>query len=447
MRLFLITGLILFMALPVHAKVLDVQEVTSAGGIKAWLVEDHSIPVLAIEAGWHGAGSAQDPANKQGLSRMLSNTLDEGAGDISSTAFQKELRDLSISLSFGSSRDAFTGSVKTLSKNRARALELLKLAITEPRFEADAVRRMAEANQARIRGSLSDPEWMAARILNDRVYEGHPYAFNSGGTLSSLAGISSQDLRGFHKKFIGKNNLAVAVAGDISAAELSVILDDVFGGLPEVTIEPPKDITIQNSGTIFVYEQDIPQSVIEILQPGIDSDDPRFEAAGVMNFILGSSGFGSRLTEEIREKRGLTYGIYSYFMNMDHAHGLAVSTSTKTENTSEMLRVIKAEFQNMMDTPVSEKELQDAKDYLIGSVPLSLTSTDKIAGLMLSLQLDGRASDYLDRREAQILATTPVDIQSLAKDILAPDAFTTIIVGKPSGLGDIEMIKTLPNVE
>jgi len=209
----------------------------------------------------------------------------------------------------------------------------------------------------------------------------------------------------------------------------------------------PTDTPLQNAGKTYVYEQDIPQSVIEIMQPGIAQDDPRYEAARVMNFILGSSGFGSRLTEEIREKRGLTYGIYSYFVNMDHANGLEISTSTKTETTAEMLSLIKAEFEKFKAAPVSDKELQDAKDYLIGSVPLSLTSTDAIAELMLSLQLDGRKSDYLDTREAQILATTPADIQAIAKDLLASESFTTIIVGKPSDLGDIETIKTLPNVE
>ena len=202
--------LILFIAFPAHArdKVLDIEQVTSPGGIKAWLVEDHSVPVIAMQFGFRGVGGALDPVDKQGLSRMLSNTLDEGAGELDSQTFQKELRDLSIGLSFGSDRDDFSGSLKTLSQNKKRAFELTALALTKPRFDEEPVKRMREANQSRIRSSLTDPDWMTARIMNDRAFEGHVYSQNSGGSLSSLEKISPEDLRAFHKNNIGKITLS-----------------------------------------------------------------------------------------------------------------------------------------------------------------------------------------------------------------------------------------------
>lgn len=430
-------------------RLLDIQEVVSDSGIKAWLVEDSSIPVLAMQFSFKGAGAVNETPQKQGLARMLSNTLDEGAGDIDSQSFQKELQDLSISLSFSASRDNFGGNVKTLSKNRARAFELLALALTKPRFDPEPVERMKIANQSRIRSSLSRPDWIAARLLNDIAFAGHPYALNSGGTLSSLDAITPDDLRAFHKAYIGKNNLVVSVAGDIDAETLKVKLDDIFGDLPDVTIPDAPPLTLQNQNTVTVFEKDIPQTIVQMSKPGIDRHDPDYQAAQVMNFVLGSSGFGSRLTEEIREKRGLTYGVYSSFYNLDELAVMNVSTSTKNENVPQMIDSIKAEFNKMHETGITQDELDDAKAYLIGSLPLSLTSTDKIAGLMLSLLENDDPINYLDIREKAIENMTLEDITRVSKRLLSSDEFVTVLVGKPpeGDLGDITRVETLPNAE
>lgn len=434
------------------SSVLNIQKVVSEKGITAWLVQDSSVPVISFDFAFKGAGSANDPADKQGLARLLSNTMDEGAGELDSQTFQKELQDLSISLSFNSSRDHFGGSVKTLTKNSERAFELLEMAVMKPRFDPDPVQRMRAANQSRIRSSLSDPQWMAARVLNDVAFEGHVYAQNSGGTLSTLDAIKPDDLRQFHRSHLGKNNLVVAVAGDIETDRLKVILDNVFAGLPDVDIPVQDTLPLKNKGQIAVYEQDIPQTVIEIMQPGIARDDPDYFKAQVMNFVLGSSGFGSRLTEEIREKRGLTYGIYSSFYNLDYISAMSVSTSTKNENVPEMLATIQNELTRMKDEGITQKELDDAKSYLIGSLPLSLTSTDKISRLMLSLMQDDLPIDYLDIREKAIRNMTLDNISDIAKRLLSPSEFVTVLVGKPpqetlEWLGDITVIETLPNVE
>lgn len=434
-----------------RATLLDIQEVKSPGGITAWLVEDHSVPVIAFEYAFGGAGSAQDPQDKQGLARMVSNTMDEGAGELDAQAFQKELRDQVITLNFSANRDHFYGSLKTLTKNKDRAFELLTLALTRPRFDAEAVDRMRAANESRIRSSLSDPEWMAARIQNDVAFAGHPYAMNSGGTLSTLPTITAKDLAQFHKSMLGKNNLTLAVAGDITAEELAGRLDEIYGNLPEVEIPEIPGFVLQNQGNIFLHKQDTPQTIIEILQPGIKRKDPEYHTAQVMNFVLGSSGFGSRLMEEIREKRGLTYGIYTALQTMERMETLSVSTSTANANVGEMLNLVRSEFVRMQKKPVTDKEIEDAKSYLTGSLPLSLTSTDKIAGLMLSLRLDGLPMDYLDIREREIHAITADGVEALAKKLLAPESFVTILVGRPEGLPSeamdrLKVIDTLPNV-
>jgi zinc protease len=441
---------VMFVATPAFAKdkILDIQEVTSPGGIKAWLVEDHSVPVIAMEFGFRGAGAQNDPVDKQGLAQMLSNTLDEGAGPLDSQAFQKELRDLSIGLGFSSGRDNFAGSLKTLTANKQRAFELTALALTQPRFDEEPVGRMRDANKSRVRSSLTDPDWLNARVLNDKAFEGHVYAQNSGGTLTTLDNIKPGDLRAFHKASIGKNNLMVAVAGDMTKEELATTLDKVFGGLP--TITPPTEappVELKNTGKIFVHKKDIPQTVVEMMQPGIDRHDPDYQIAQIMNFVLGSSGFGSRLTKEIREDRGLTYGIYSYFIDLKHFNGLQVSTSTENKNVAEVIQLTQAEWDKMKAQPISETELKDAKAYLIGSLPLGLTSTDDIAGLLLSLQIDDMPIDYLDQREEKIRNATAADVQRVAKELLDTTKIITVLTGNPEGLQNSVLVEKIPNVE
>ncbi len=442
--------LLVFASGSAHAaeKILDIQEVTSPGGIKAWLVEDHSVPVIAMSFGFNGAGSSRDPAEKQGLARLLSNTMDEGAGDMTSQEFQQALRDLVISLGFSTDRDHFTGGLKTLAANKKRAFELLALALTKPRFDEDPVNRMRAANQSRVRSSMTEPDWIASRLMNDRGFAGHPYAQNSGGTLNGLAAITPADLRAYHARYLGRNNLEVAVAGDMTKEELAVILDSVFGNLPK--IDPLPEIppaSLQGKGTTTLFKKDIPQTVIEITQPGISRKDPDYQGAQVMNFILGGGGFGSRLTEEIREKRGLTYGIYSSLVYMSLFDGLSVATSTENKNAGEVLSLIRTEWDRMKNTAATEKELQDAKTYLVGSLPLSLSSTGAIAGLALSLQLDDLSIDYLERRNEQINATTIEDVQRIAKKILDSASMNTILVGSPAGVENPAIAETLPNVE
>ncbi|MGH1397913.1 MAG: M16 family metallopeptidase [Alphaproteobacteria bacterium] len=440
----------ILLALPARAAeepLLDIQRVVSESGIEAWLVEDHSVPVIAVKFSFLGAGAKQNDAAAQGLAQLMSNTMDEGAGDLDDQAFQKALADHSISLSFSSGRDHFGGAVKTLSKYQDEAFDLLHIALAQPRFDADAVERMRKANQSRIRSSLSDPKWIAARFLNDVAYAGHAYALNSGGTLTSLATITPEDLRDYHDAMIGRNNLRVAVAGDITAEAVKGVLDRVFSGLPKVSIAASEDLDLQNQGEVVLYEKDIPQTIISILQPGISRHNNDYHAAKVMNFILGSSGFGSRLTEEIREKRGLTYGIYSGIFGMAHFDGLSVSTSTKNESVAEMLGLIKAEFEAMREDGITTEELADAKAYLLGSLPLSLTSTDKIAGLMLSLLVDDLPIDYLDNRAEAIRSMSVEDVNAVAEKLLTPEKFLTVLVGQPDGVEPSQIRSEIPNVE
>ncbi|MCM2344638.1 MAG: insulinase family protein [Alphaproteobacteria bacterium] len=427
---------------------LAIQEVKSPGGITAWLVEDHTLPIISLTFSFKEAGSARDPRDRQGLARMVSNTLDEGAGNLDSQAFQKALSDHSISLSFSANRDDLVGSLKTLTRHQDKAFDLLHLALTQPRFDQEAIDRMRAANISRIRSSMTEPEWIAARFLNDLSYGDHPYALNSGGTITSLTAISRDDLAGFVSNNLSRNRLLIGATGNITPEKLALVLDQVFSALPATSAtQTLKDTSIDHLGQTYLYAKDIPQSIIQMVQPGLDIKDPDYYAAYVMNYILGASGFGSRLTEEIREKRGLTYGIYSSIFDMDHTNGFSVGLSTENKNVAEALRLIRTEIKKMQDHPVSAQELNEAQSYIVGALPLSFSSTAAISSHVLGLQQDEWPMDYYDHFPARIRAVTAADIQRVARRLLTPDRMLTVIVGQPEGVETQPLPTTLPNVE
>lgn len=444
-KIFLV--ILLVLASPVHAAVLDIKEVKSKSGIKAWLVEDHTIPVIAMDFAFRGSGSINDPQDLQGLSRLLSNTLDEGAGDLSSQEFQRQLTDYSIDLSFNSSRDNFGGGVKTLSKNKDKAFELLSLALTKPRFEQEAVDRMVAANMSRIRDDMTDPNWMAARLANSVLFHGHPYAMNSGGTLSSLPKITPDTLRAKLQSQMTRDRLIVSVAGDISEAELSTLLDQVFAALPATATSTKIPQVEFPSQTSVLLKQPIPQTIVQMNLPGISIHDPDYFSAQILNYILGQAGFGSRLMDVVREQNGLTYGIYSNLDTMDHASLLSISTSTRNETVKQLLDLTKAEIEKIKAEPVTEKEIKLAQAYLIGSVPLALTSTDAIAGTMLGFQRYNLPRNYLDIREAGLGKVTPQSISRVAKRLLDTSKLTTILVGQPENMQPDKTVTELENVK
>jgi zinc protease len=306
---------------------------------------------------------------------------------------------------------------------------------------------MRTANIARIRSSLSEPEWMVARLINDRGFEGHAYAKNSGGTLSGLNAITPDDLRAFKNAYLTQDRLLIAVAGDITEAQLSPAIDRIFGALPKTAAQDPlPDMTMKNAGDTYLFEADIPQTKIEAMLPALDHRDPDYYALEVMNHIFGGAGFGSRLMEEAREKRGLTYGIYSSLQNMEHADVLTVSVATGNESAGEMVGIIQGEMKKMAETPPSAQELADAKAYITGSMPLSLSSTDAIASIALGLRIRGLPVDYYDHYASRIEAVTQEDVRRLAAKLLDPEKMVVALVGQPKNIDNATIVKELPNV-
>lgn len=417
--------------LPVSAQAFDIQQVTSPQGIEAWLIETHHVPVISISFAFAG-GSAHDPAGKEGLAHLVSYLLDEGAGDLDSAAFQSRLNDLAIDLTFDDAVDHFYGEMKTVTANADAAFDLLRLALTEPRFDADPVERMRSAVRSEIARRTGDPDWIARRVFFETAYPDHQYGRPSRGTVASVDGLTVDDLRGFVADRFARDTLLVGVTGDITPEELGIRLDEVFGALPETGHVPTLAAVEPATGdTLIRVDRPGPQSVMLVAQPGIDRDDPDYFAARVMNQVLGASGLNSRLGGEIREARGLTYGISSYFVNFQSSDLLMVGSSLSNDNVSEALEVLQAEWRRMAEDGVTTEELEDARTFLTGSFALSFTSTDRIANQLLAMQIYDLGIDYLDTRNDQIDSVTIEDVQRVAADLLDTGALTTVVVGMP----------------
>jgi len=407
-----------------------VQQVVSPGGIKAYLISEPGIPFMSLGMRFKG-GAIGDPEGKEGLASLLSSVLDEGAGDLDSQAFRTELEDLAIRLSFDAGRDSFTGQLKTLTVNRDRAFELLRLALNEPRFDDEPVDRIRSQIQASLRRRSQDPDYLASRNWFATAFEDHIYARPVQGTAESVEAITEDDLRNFLSQRLAQDNLLIGVAGDITAEELGPLLDHAFGGLPKESVKLSPTMTAPTNTGTTVIRQDVPQSKVLFGQKGLERKDPDFYAAYVTNHILGGGGFTSRLTNQIREERGLAYSVYSYLYPTEFAPIWLGGLGTNNASVAEALDVVQEELHRMIDGDIGQKELDDAKTYLTGSFPLRLTSNDRIASLLVSMQSDDLGPNYLEDRNSFIEAVTLEDIKRVAARLYDPESLLTVVVGDP----------------
>lgn len=410
-----------------------VEHVISQGGIEAYLISESSIPFLSLSLRVRG-GSALDPPGKEGLAYMVSGLLDEGAGELDSQAFRTELEDRAISLSFDAGRDEFTGRLKTLTEHRERAFELLRLALTEPRFDPEPVDRIRNQVQAGLRRQAEDPDYIAGLTWFETAFPGHPYGRPVRGTVDSIGTITTEDLRGFVAERLAKDQLIIGVAGDVTAAELGPLLDQAFGDLPATSA--PIDLapaTVAGGGTVVV-RRNVPQSQVLFGETGMARDDPDFYAAYVTNHILGGGGFTSRLTDEVREKRGLAYSVYSYLYPTDLVPLWMGGVGTANGAVGQSIQVIREQIARMAAGDVTQAELDDAKTYLTGSFPLRLTSNDGIANMLVGMQVYDLGIDYLDRRNDYVEAVTLDDVRRVAARLYHPDQLLVVVVGDPDGV-------------
>lgn len=428
-RVLLVFATLLLALVPLSkAWAVDIQTVTTEKGIKALLVEDYTVPLIAISFAFKG-GSAQDMPGKEGTAQLLTNMLDEGAGEIESQAFQEALDDAGVNYAFNVSSDEFSGSIKTLTETAEDSFELLRLMLNEPRFDAEPLERMKAARANRLRAQETNPQAIASKAFREALFDGHPYARPSDGTLETLEAITSADLDAYRKRVFARDNLVLGVVGAIDAERLKTVLDKIFGDLPEkADLLPVEDIEIEAGKRVHI-DFTTPQTNIRLALPGIKRDDPDFYTGYLVNYILGGGAFSSRLYEEVREKRGLAYGVYSYLGTYDRAGIVGAGTATSAAKTQEALDVILAEIDRMAKEGPSQEELDKAKAFITGTYAISnLDTSDKISGVLVAIQTADLGIDYIDRRKDYIAAVTIDDAKRVARRLLSGEP-TIITVG------------------
>lgn len=402
---------------PAHAE-MNIQEVKSQSGVTAWLVEDYSVPIVSIRFSFEG-GTTQDPKGKDGVTGLMTGLLDEGAGKLDSEDFQSRLDDSGAEMQFSAGRDTISGSMRLLADQKAGAFDLLRMAINEPRFDKAPLDRVRGQAISGIVASARDPEVAAQNKWATALYGDHPYARLSDGTEQTLATISADDLRAVHKAIFAREKLKVAVVGAIDAQTLKADLDKLFGSLPaKPSLTPIPDVQAKLGQEITV-DYPLPQTSIVFAYPGVSREDPGFFGAVLMNHILGGGTFSSRLFDEVREKRGLTYGITSSLVNDAHSNELTISTSTRVDKATETLGVIRDVVSKMTKDGPTDKELADAKKYLVGAYAINnLDSSGAIAATLMELQRQNLGIDYMQRRAALINAVTLDDTKVAARKLL-----------------------------
>jgi zinc protease len=404
-----------------------------AGPFTAWLAEDRSVPVVSLAFAWDG-GSALDPAGEEGRAALLAALLAEGAGPLDAEAFADALRDSAIQLSFTAQRDEFGGSLRCPSESLPEAVRLLSLALSAPRFDRSAVERVRARAIAAERRSLETPRGVAGRAFWQAWFPAHPAGRPSGGTPESLAGLDIPALRAAQAAQLRQGGLAVAAAGDVSAEDLAALLPALFGALPAGAPPPlPPLPTPARFGTQVVPFPG-PQSHILFGQPGLPVQHPEWEAAQLLLRILGGGGFSSRLMEEIRVRRGLTYGIGAG-LSVLKGEGLIIgAVATENARAAETLAVLRGEWRRMAEAGPTAAETEEAIAYLTGSLPLQLADTRAIAGTLLALQRFGRPIDWLEGREERLRALSADRLAALARRLLDAEALSAVVAGQPAGL-------------
>lgn len=425
-------ALALALALPLRAQVVPV-EVVSPGGIRAWLVQEPSIPFLALELRFRG-GTSLDPPGRRGAVNLMTGLLEEGAGALDAKGFAEAREALAASYRFDVDADALSVSARFLTENRDAAVALLRSALTEPRFDPDAIERVRGQVLANIRAESQRPNTIARDRLFALAFGDHPYGSSGDGTAESVAALTREDLVAAHAAALARDRVHVAAVGDIGPEALGTLLDDLLGGLPATGAPMPGPATVALKPGITVVPFAGPQSTILFGHAGIAFDDPDFLTAFVLNEAVGGGRFGTRLMAELRERRGLTYGVGTGLAARDHGALILGSLSVANARAAEAIALIRAEWARAAAEGLSAAELEAIKTYLTGAYALRFDGNAQIARVLVSMQMQGMPIDYAATRNDKVRAVTAEDVARVAARLYDPAALHFVVVGAPEGV-------------
>jgi zinc protease len=426
---------ICLLTLPVKASMVPQRSVLG-NGIILLTSEQRALPMVSIEL-LIDAGSRHDGPKQEGLANLTARLLTYGTQRRTALQISETLDFIGAGLSAGCGEDLATVSMTVLKKDLGTGLELLAEVLTLSTFPQEEIDRQKQSIIASIKAREESPGDIAQRRLAAALYPQSPYGRPVEGNEASVNGLEQQSLRAFYERYYRPNRTILSVVGDISHQEIARALDEAFRSWPKgepatAPVAPSK----VGSGETLRVNKDLTQANIILGHEGVGRENPDYYAIQVMNYILGGGGFSSRTLDSIRNERGLAYSVYSYF-SAEKGHGtFELVMQTKNETALEAIRIAKAEIRRMREELVTEEELSDAKDYLIGSFPLRFDTNRKVANFLAQVEYFQLGLDYPDRYADFIKKVTREDVQHVAQKYLKPETLITVIVANQKKIGD-----------
>lgn len=412
------------------------KRVVLKNGITLLFVETKALPIINISVAIK-AGAIYDPPGKGGVANLTAAMLDEGTKSRTSMQIAEEIDFIGGRLSASGGEDFSSASLVVLKKDLATGMGLLTDILLNPVFPEEELERKKKETIAAIISEKDDPGAVASRAFYKAVFKEHPYGIPVEGDEESVSSITRDDIIRFFQQYYKPNNTIIAVTGDIKYKEAVSLIESSFKRwekskliLPAI----PSVIKVANHDSIYI-ERNITQSNIILGHTGLSRDNPDYYAVTVMNYILGGGSFESRMTKEIRDKKGLAYSVYSRFDVNKYPGAFSVEVQTKNETAMEAIDGIKAELKKIREEQVSDEELKDAKSYLTGSFPLRLDTNAKISKFLVLVEYYNLGLDYINEYAKKINAVTKDDILRAARKYIDTENYITVIVGKQEKTG------------
>jgi len=427
-----VAGWFVFPSLPTSlwaAEILPTKFVTP-NGMTVLVLEQHFLPIVEVHA-LIKTGSAQDPPDKAGLANLVASLLDEGTTTRTSKQLAEQIDFVGGSLEVKASEDFTTASARVLKKDADLGFMLLADILQHPAFAKQEFDRIRTQVLGEMASDNDDPGHVAMKAFNQLVFHGHPYRWPLHGTEETLAKITLADVSAFYAKEYVPAQLILTVVGDVSADQVTGFVQTHFGFWKKAAAparNTKKSSPIEKK-TVQLIEKDLTQSSIVLGHGGISRMNPDFYAVTVMNYILGAGGFSSRLMDSIRDKQGLAYGIMSHFDARLMPGSFWINLQTRSETTNQAIAGVLAELKRIRESPVSDQELAEAKSFLMGSFPLRLDSTAKLAQVLAQVEFYGLGFEYFSQYPKWIERVTKEDVQRVAKQYLDPQRYALVVVG------------------
>ena len=430
-RASLVVGLLLAMAGSVSAAPPLAEREVLPNGIVLLVSERHALPIVAVNA-YVRAGAVLDPPASLGLANLTAELLTRGTARRSGPEIDLAIESVGGSLGSGAARDGASVSLGVLKRDLPLGLELLAEALTQPTFPEAERKRKVEEIQAALQNAETDPGSLAWRALAPLLYPGHPYARPASGTLATVATLDRDQVVRFHRERYRPDVTVIAVVGDVTTAEVrAAVMARLGAWLPPPT--PPAVTPIAPSvapAESRVITRPLTQTTVVLGRPAIRQDSPDYPALVVANYVLGG-GSASRLYTRVREERGLVYAVDASLSAARHGASQTVSLQTRNESAGEAVRLVKEEMRRLGREDITPRELDLAKAYLIGSYPLRVDTSSKVAGLLITLEEAGLGLDYPERYRERIARVTAAEVRRVAVLYLDPDTLSMVMVTGP----------------